>query len=357
MTFRPLLLATLLTATGAGAVAEGAMPFRLYSGNQEPIQDGWAVRNMLAPTLGPRLEMRADNVLPADGGLVLRLCEPGPRAQYAGAEIVSEARDEATKVQPLTYAWRAKAPIMDEGVAWGLFVRNPETREEFDIELFGTNGSRMFKPAVQARDEAGNHVQDPEAQVFVALPFDASQTYATYSLTVSPEWAIWKVNGVIVATASRSEMPGGAWPDGRLESHVNIWTFDPSRFAAAYWNGHLSQDYLGHVLRASTPGVIYNPALLMGSARDDTLVGTADLERLVGGGGDDTLRGGSGTDRLEGGAGDDTLIGGEGADILVGGPGRDTFVLRRGDGDIVVDFEPGIDTRVWQDAGSVDWDL
>jgi VCBS repeat-containing protein len=55
-----------------------------------------------------------------------------------------------------------------------------------------------------------------------------------------------------------------------------------------------------------------------GTPDDDTLVGSADHDRLYGGAGNDTLRGNAGDDLLEGGAGYDTLIGGAGDDILRG---------------------------------------
>jgi hypothetical protein len=75
----------------------------------------------------------------------------------------------------------------------------------------------------------------------------------------------------------------------------------------------------------------------VGSAGDDTLVGTGDIDRMVGGRGHDTLIGGGGLDVLYGGAGNDRL---EVADALFrrvhGGPGHDTLTLGATAGDLDV---------------------
>ncbi len=56
-----------------------------------------------------------------------------------------------------------------------------------------------------------------------------------------------------------------------------------------------------------------------------SLVGTADANRLQGGLGSDTLDGGAGHDTLQGGGGDDMLVGGLGDDVIDGGAGVDTI--------------------------------
>ena len=69
---------------------------------------------------------------------------------------------------------------------------------------------------------------------------------------------------------------------------------------------------------------------ISGGAGDDVLDGDGDdfspggADRLFGEDGDDTLTGGAGDDRLDGGAGDDVLGGGIGNDTLIGGAGFDT---------------------------------
>ena len=60
------------------------------------------------------------------------------------------------------------------------------------------------------------------------------------------------------------------------------------------------------------------------------------------------MTGGPGSDRLTGSAADEILVGGPGRDLLSGGAGRDQFVMRSllEAGDIIGDFQPGIDVLV-----------
>ena len=95
-----------------------------------------------------------------------------------------------------------------------------------------------------------------------------------------------------------------------------------------------------------------------GTAGDDRLVGTRDVDSLRGRAGDDVLLGLGGGDVLTGGPGDDRIRGGRGWDFLDGGLGRDAlsggdgrdFLKTHGDGarDVAV-CGPGRD-RVIADA-------
>lgn len=62
---------------------------------------------------------------------------------------------------------------------------------------------------------------------------------------------------------------------------------------------------------------------LLGSLRNDTLLGDAVANRLYGGSGHDCLFGRDGNDTLYGGVGNDMLVGGRGSDLFYGGIGRD----------------------------------
>ena len=83
------------------------------------------------------------------------------------------------------------------------------------------------------------------------------------------------------------------------------------------------------------------PLILDGGAGDDLLARghrATTPALLLGGAGDDTLVGGPGTDVADGGTGDDTITGNAGDDILFGGPGHDRLdggtghdVLRQND--------------------------
>jgi len=62
-----------------------------------------------------------------------------------------------------------------------------------------------------------------------------------------------------------------------------------------------------------------------GEAGDDFLYGQKGMDTLSGGDGNDVADGGADADSLDGGYGDDTLLGGSGNDSLIGGDGNDTL--------------------------------
>lgn len=88
---------------------------------------------------------------------------------------------------------------------------------------------------------------------------------------------------------------------------------------------------------------------MVGNDRANALVGQSGADRLFGEGGNDRLIGGGGGDFLKGGAGRDVLIGGAWKDRMRGDEGADRFEFRdvsdsvAGRGDIIADFEPGVD--------------
>ncbi len=79
---------------------------------------------------------------------------------------------------------------------------------------------------------------------------------------------------------------------------------------------------------------------LIGSADDNRLRGREGADILLGRSGNDNLTGGKGRDTLYGGPGDDTLNGGAGPDVMTGDGGRDTFVFHPDFGrDRITDFD------------------
>jgi Ca2+-binding RTX toxin-like protein len=96
--------------------------------------------------------------------------------------------------------------------------------------------------------------------------------------------------------------------------------------------------------------------ILYGSGGDDLLSGNLGNDTLYGGADDDTLQGDEGNDTLRGEAGNDILQGGTGADRLEGGAGDDTYILRKGDGeDILNNYDTAstsIDTVRFEDIAS-----
>jgi hypothetical protein len=84
---------------------------------------------------------------------------------------------------------------------------------------------------------------------------------------------------------------------------------------------------------------------LFGEDGNDVLSGGAGADSLFGGADNDALQGARGNDNLDGGTGADTIQGGADADTLAGGADADQFRFKAGEvqGDLVVDFESGVD--------------
>ena len=79
---------------------------------------------------------------------------------------------------------------------------------------------------------------------------------------------------------------------------------------------------------------------LSGGYGHDTISGNAGNDTMFGGQGEDVMFGGQGNDNLRGNLGNDTLFGNLGADTLTGNAGSDSFVLSANQGaDIVTDFD------------------
>ncbi len=99
-------------------------------------------------------------------------------------------------------------------------------------------------------------------------------------------------------------------------------------------------------------------APFLGTAGNDTMIGTVDADILMGLGGNDSLSGGAGNDVLDGGAGNDTLYGGVSGYFSGAGAGNDTYVFGRGYGqDAIYDYDstPGnIDTIQLKDLNLAD---
>ena len=82
------------------------------------------------------------------------------------------------------------------------------------------------------------------------------------------------------------------------------------------------------------------------SAFNDRAYGDNGANVMDGGDGDDILYARDGDDTLIGGLGDDRFVGENGADTITGGAGADRYYLRgseTGGGDVITDFEHGVD--------------
>jgi uncharacterized repeat protein (TIGR01451 family) len=91
--------------------------------------------------------------------------------------------------------------------------------------------------------------------------------------------------------------------------------------------------------------------VLSGGAGNDLLEGRDGPDTINGGLGNDKLFGGLGNDALNGGDGNDILFGSYGFDVMTGGAGADKFVVRQGDFDRIMDFNPAEGDKIvlWAD--------
>jgi VCBS repeat-containing protein len=82
---------------------------------------------------------------------------------------------------------------------------------------------------------------------------------------------------------------------------------------------------------------------IVGTANDDVIQGTDQLENIYGMAGNDTIDAGAGNDYIEGGDGNDTIDGGTGYDLMVGGNGNDTFVVDNINDRVLENYDEGWD--------------
>lgn len=108
--------------------------------------------------------------------------------------------------------------------------------------------------------------------------------------------------------------------DGGTGTDTLDCTGDPKSVRVDLGVASVTGSGLGRISFSSIENVV-------GSVRDDVLIGDSGENMLVGLSGSDTLNGGDGGDHLLGGAKADILTGGQGADILDGGSGADTFLF------------------------------
>lgn len=98
-----------------------------------------------------------------------------------------------------------------------------------------------------------------------------------------------------------------------------------------------------------------------GGDGNDTMNGGEGNDTMIGGNGVDYLYGGSGIDTISGGAGHDEIAGQEGNDTLSGGADDDWFYFQymtdsSGAGDVVTDFQGGVDRLIGDGNPSGGWD-
>ncbi|MEM1169299.1 MAG: DUF6851 domain-containing protein [Cyanobacteria bacterium P01_H01_bin.35] len=136
---------------------------------------------------------------------------------------------------------------------------------------------------------------------------------------------------------------------------------DEAGFSRLYGGIHFEDgDVNGRSLGRQVAGEVWEeaqslltPNKIMGTRRDDELIGTDVNDYIHSGPGNDTIEGLDGNDLIHSGKGDDIINAGggrdiigadRGDDIITGGTGADMFDFRSDYGnDIITDFEDGID--------------
>jgi Ca2+-binding RTX toxin-like protein len=107
-------------------------------------------------------------------------------------------------------------------------------------------------------------------------------------------------------------------------------------------NWLLTPSYQVGSFQLANGGTVTPQISILGTAGNDTLTGSGNVDRILGQGGNDTLSGVGGNDEL---------IGGIGSDTLWGGAGNDTYTFNRGDGTDTVYDEYHTTQDTWVESG------
>jgi len=195
-----------------------------------------------------------------------------------------------------------------------------ESTGDEDVILMGDFNAYTQEDPVEVLREAGytdlGSLLDPErySYVFDDMSGSLDHAFATAELTEKVTgFAHWNINSV--------------------ESFAYQYEGDPALYAP---HPYRSSDHdplvLGIDLEERCQGLL---PTITGTAGDDVLTGTDEIDVIMGLGGDDTITGGSGADVVCGGVGDDHLAGGNGDDVLSGGFGDDGLTGENGADELI----------------------
>lgn len=270
-----------------------------------------------------------------------------------------------------------------------LWVRNLGTTDA-DVVVSDADGSSAIVVAERIGNEGTSSAEG------AAAIWSPEGTHIAYTTTIDDEWTIgvvrpdgsgrrlyslnvergvsfrWGRSGTVLYELHQEDSSGQSCCDPGIHE-LDLHDGETRRLVRRGFGAEWSPD--GTRLLYSTPGECENSGIhvtlsppaparrltsgcrVLGTPRDDDLLGTdsrdlifgfagndrlrADTEfvnygsnELHGGAGNDRLLGGTGPDALFGDGGDDTIEGGYGPDTIYGGPGRDTIRAEKG-GDTV----------------------
>ncbi|MFD1912653.1 family 16 glycosylhydrolase [Halodurantibacterium flavum] len=204
----------------------------LYRAGDDLPPDGWLISDWPAGQ-SSILHWAADHVrLTGQGSVELSLTAAPSGSRYAvlGGEVQS-ARAAITG----TWGWTVQAPQMVPGAVFGLFTYRADWENqpwvEFDFEFVGADTTSV-RLNIHMTNKAGEHVtleRSGQHPVRVALGFDAATGVHRYEVTVSPDMAVFRIDGRVVGSFGPADMPDGIWTLGPMRSFVNLWAVAPEQ--------------------------------------------------------------------------------------------------------------------------------
>ncbi|NIA68615.1 family 16 glycosylhydrolase [Pelagibius litoralis] len=286
----------------------------------------WYIDHDYAPTAG------VNPFSIEDGVLTITAAEAAPaiQPQIDGFEYTSGMLTSyETFAQTYGY-FEIRADMPEAQGLWPTFWLLPADGgwpPELDvIELRGQNPHDLI---LTAHSEAtGDHTIDGR----VAHVADVGG-FHDYGVLWGPEEIVWYYDGTEVG---RTATPDDMHEDMYLIVNLAVGGIAGQPDAGQAILSDMKVDYiraysLDDVMRPDGPGTPGN----------DTIVGTAEADRLFGGAGDDLIEGKGGDDRLFGQDGNDVLRGNGGTDTIDGGNGNDTVEYHPTSANLRIDLAEG----------------
>lgn len=306
-----------------------------YTIGQTAPSNGWLASDWAAGQTS-NMNWEADNVRRTSTGaveLVLDKSAAGASRPYAGGEIQSDATATTG-----TFAWKAKAPVMQSGAVFGMFSYRADWQKqpwvEFDFEFVGKDTTKV-QLNIHMENAAGQHVSLAEkkgAPVIVDLGFDAAQGTHEYKVVVGTQSATFLVDGKVVGVYGAADMPQGVWQIGPMKSYVDLWCAQGLDSWTGTWAGGSTplvgsvggvEVREGDLTAAALAQPVAAPTAPVADDFANLLTGTDGADLIDGKGGNDTIHGGASHDSLQGGAGEDHIGLDAGNDLITGGLGFD----------------------------------
>ncbi len=158
---------------------------------------------------------QADNVSFSGGILSLQLDDDGCSGGCGGLDYASGEYRSNGHYQYGTYTVRMKA-VAQNGVVSSFFIYTGPSEgnpwDEIDIEITGNNPTQL--QTNYFTDGVGEH------EAYIALGFDASADFHTYSIEWMPDEINWYVDGVLKHTENGSN---GTLPSTPGRIMMNLW--------------------------------------------------------------------------------------------------------------------------------------